>query len=88
VCLASSATLLSLRVCILLVEQPEGLDERSPQLAARGVTLTLPLASECSQVLRVPRMPLRMTGLHDNTKAGPALGADNDALLSMPRAKL
>ncbi len=73
---------------VSLVELAEGLDTRSPQFAARGLTLSVRCTGgdgKEEQQLTVARTPLRMTGLQDNTKPAPLLGGDNAALL---RAKL
>jgi crotonobetainyl-CoA:carnitine CoA-transferase CaiB-like acyl-CoA transferase len=70
------------------VELPEDLDRKSPQLSARGVTLSVRFPDadgakdeSSPSVLVVPRTPLRMTGLQDNTRPAPTLGQHNATLL-------
>jgi crotonobetainyl-CoA:carnitine CoA-transferase CaiB-like acyl-CoA transferase len=76
-------------VVLLPVELPEDLDRKSPQLSARGVSLAVRFPdtdgakdeSSSPSVLVVPRTPLRMTGLQDNTRPAPPLGQHNATLL-------
>ena len=67
-------------VLLLPVEQPEGLPSRSPQLAARGVTLRVALPT--NEQLEVASPPLRMAGLQPNTRPAPQLGQHNEMLLA------
>ena len=67
-------------VLLLSVEQPEGLPSRSPQLAARGVTLHVALPD--NEQLEVASPPLRMAGLQPNTRPAPQLGQHNEMLLA------
>lgn len=62
------------------MEPPEGLASRSPQLAARGVTLRVSLPD--NEQLEVASPPLRMEGLQPNTRPAPQLGQHNDMLLA------
>jgi len=80
--------------CVEVVELPEEVSTRSPQLSQRGLDLTIRFPSSSSSTgtsseqLRAPKPPLSIQGLQPHTTPGPALGQHNDEILKPIRAKL